>query len=164
MNRTKTTAMLSALVEKRLDSRTSYWAREVSFDRGTPDWHRIDYVGFKPYTPNYAVEPVSVELGTFSCYEVKSCLADFESGNGLTFYGDENFLVTTRELAEQLHEMLRLPRNIDQVLVPTPKGDRLQKLYDLSNNGSASYRHRPASEMLYAIVEANGRRASRYRK
>lgn len=58
-----------------------------------------------------------------------SCLADFESGNGLTFYGDENFLVTTRELAEQLHEMLRLPRNINQVLVPTPKGDRLQKLY-----------------------------------
>ena len=92
------------------------------------------------------------------CYEVKSCLADFESGNGLTFYGDENFLVTTRELAEQLHEMLRLPRNINQVLVPTPKGDRLQKLYDLSNNGSASYRHRPASEMLYAMIEANGQR------
>ena len=154
MNRAETTAMLSALVEKRLDSRTSYWAREVSFDRGTPNWRRIDYVGFKPYTPNHAVEPISVELGIFSCYEVKSCLADFESGNGLTFYGDENFLVTTRELAEQLHEMLRLPRNINQVLVPTPKGDRLQKLYDLSNNGSASYRHRPASEMLYAMIEA----------
>lgn len=91
MNRAETTAMLSALVEKRLDSRTSYWAREVSFDRGTPNWRRIDYVGFKPYTPNYAVEPISVELGIFSCYEVKSCLADFESGNGLTFYGDENF-------------------------------------------------------------------------
>ena len=62
MNRAETTAMLSALVEKRLDSRTSYWAREVSFDRGTPNWRRIDYVGFKPYTPNYAVEPISVEL------------------------------------------------------------------------------------------------------
>lgn len=45
MNRAETTAMLSALVEKRLDSRTSYWAREVSFDRGTPNWRRIDYVG-----------------------------------------------------------------------------------------------------------------------
>ena len=164
VNRVETTTMLSALVEKRLDSRTSYWAREVSFDRGTPNWRRIDYVGFKPYTPNYAVEPVSVELGIFSCYEVKSCLADFESGNGLTFYGDENFLVTTRELAEQLHEMLRLPRNINQVLVPTPTGDRLQELYDLSNNGSASYRHRPASEMLYAMIEANGQRSKRYQK
>ena len=164
MNRTETTAMLSALVERRLDSRTSYWAKEVSFDKGTPMWRRIDYVGFKPYTPNYAVEPVSVELGVFSCYEVKSCLEDFESGNGLTFYGDENYLVTTRELAEQLQDMRRLPRNIDQVLVPTTKGDMLRKLYDLSGNGSPSYRHRPASEMLYAMVEANGRRASRYRK
>lgn len=36
MNRTETTAMLSALVEKRLDSRTSYWAREVSFRPGYP--------------------------------------------------------------------------------------------------------------------------------
>ena len=78
--------------------------------------------------------------------------------------GTRIFLVTTRELAEQLHEMLRLPRNINQVLVPTPKGDRFQKLYDLSNNGSASYRHRPASEMLYAMIEANGQRTSRYQK
>ena len=164
MNRTETTAMLSALVERRLDSRTSYWAKEVSFDKGTPMWRRIDYVGFKPYTPNYAVEPVSVELGVFSCYEVKSCLEDFESGNGLTFYGDENYLVTTRELAEQLHDMLRLPRNIDQVLVPSSKGDMLRKLYDLSTNGSPSYRHRPASEMLYAMDEAGGQRAERYLK
>lgn len=163
-SRSETTAMLSELVEKRLESHASYRAREVSFDRGTPMWRRIDYVGFKPFTPNYAVEPVSVELGVFSCYEVKSCLADFESGNGLTFYGDENYLVTSRELAERLHGMRDLPRNINQVLVPTPKGDRLVGLYDLSANGSPSYRHRPASEMLWAMVEANGRRAKRYRK
>lgn len=162
--RTETTARLSALVEKRPTSRASYWAREVGFDRGTPMWRRIDHMGFKPYTPNYAVEPVSVELGTFSCYEVKSCLADFESGNGLTFYGDLNYLVTTRELAEQLHDMRRLPRNINQVLVPTSKGDRPTPLYDLSDNGSPSYRHRPAGEMLYAMVEAGGIRASRYGK
>lgn len=70
-SRSETTAMLSELVEKRLESHTSYWAREVSFDRGTPMWRRIDYVGFKPFTPNYAVEPTSVELGKFECYEVK---------------------------------------------------------------------------------------------
>lgn len=91
-------------------------------------------------------------------------MADFESGNGLTFYGDENYLVTSRELAERLHDMRGLPRNINQVLVPTPKGDRLMGFYDLSGNGSPSYRHRPASEMLWAMVEANGRRAKRYRK
>ena len=162
--RTETTARLSALVEKRPTSRASYWAREVGFDRGAPMWRRIDHMGFKPHTPNYAVEPVSVELGTFSCYEVRSCLADFESGDGLTFYGDLNYLVTTRELAEQLHDMRRLPRNINQVLVPTSKGDRLTPLYDPSDNGSPSYRHRPAGEMPYAMVEAGDIRASRYGK
>lgn len=105
-----------------------------------------------------------MELGTFSCYEVKSRLADFESANGLTFYGDLNYLVTTRGLAEQLHDMRRLPRNINQALVPTSKGDRFTPLYDPSDNGSPSYRHRPASEMLYAMVEAGGVGASRYGK
>ena len=45
MSRADVTAELYALVEKRLDSRSSFWAREVSFDRGTPSWRRIDYVG-----------------------------------------------------------------------------------------------------------------------
>lgn len=35
MNRTETTAMLSKLVEKRLNNRVAYWASEVSFDKGT---------------------------------------------------------------------------------------------------------------------------------
>lgn len=162
MSRTDVTAELSALVERRLDSRSSFWAREVSFDRGTPSWRRIDYVGFKPHTPGYALEPTSVELGTFSCYEIKSCLEDFESGNGLTFYGDLNYLVVPRDLGERLHGKRRLPRDIDQVLCP--RGGRLATLYDLSDNGCPSYRRRPASEMLYAMVEANGTRARRYRR
>ena len=158
MSRSDITAILSSLVEKRLNNRVAYWASEVSFDKGTQNWRRIDYVGFKPYTPNYAVEPVSVELGRFECYEVKSCLADFESGHGLTFYGDLNYLVTTVELAETLRVSHRLPRNIDQVLVPSKKGDKLRPLYDMTGNGSPSYRHRPASEMLYARIEADGQR------
>lgn len=52
----------------------------------------------------------------------------------------------------------RLPRNIDQVLVPSKKGDKLRPLYDMTGNGSPSYRHRPASEMLYAMIEADGQR------
>jgi len=102
MSRTETTAMLSKLVEKRLKNRVSYWASEVNFDLGTPRNRRIDYIGFKPFTPGYVLEPSSVELGTFSCYEIKSCMADFKSGHGLTFYGDENYLVTTPELADDL--------------------------------------------------------------
>mgnify|MGYP000146531734 CR=1 FL=1 len=102
MSRAETTAMLSKLVEKRLKNRVSFWASEVNFDLGTSKNRRIDFMGFKPFTPGYVLMPASVELGEFSCYEVKSCMADFKSGHGLTFYGDVNYLVTTRELAEEL--------------------------------------------------------------
>ena len=83
--------MLSSLVEKRLNIRVAYWASEVSFDRATPNERRIDYMGFKPFTPGYVTMPASVELGEFSCYEIKSCMEDFTSGHGLTFYGDVNY-------------------------------------------------------------------------
>lgn len=161
MSRAETTAMLSKLVEKRLRNQTAFWASEVNFDRNTPDDRRVDYVGFKPFTPGYVLEPSSVELGTFSCYEVKSCMADFKSGHGLTFYGDENYLVTTPELADELRVGHQIPRDIDQVLVPTTKGDKLRCLYDVSYGDKRnSYRRRPASEMLYAMIEANGKRTN----
>lgn len=114
--------MLSSLVEKRLNNRVAYWASEVSFDRATPNERRIDYMGFKPFTP-----------------------------------GDVNYLVTTRELAEQLRVTYRLPRNINQVLTPSKKGDKLVPLFDVSGK-CPSYRCRGASEMLYAMIEADGRR------
>ena len=150
MSRAETTAMLSKLVEKRLRNRVSFWASEVNFDLGTPNNRRIDYIGFKPFTPGYVLEPSSVELGTFSCYEVKSCMADFKSGHGLTFYG-----------ADELRVSHQIPRDIDQVLVPTTKGDKLRCLYDVSYGDKRnSYRRRPASEMLYAMIEANGKRTN----
>ncbi len=157
MSRTDVTVMLSELVEKRLNNRVSFWASEVNFDLGTPNNRRIDYVGFKPFTPGYVLMPASVELGRFECYEVKSCMADFNSGHGLTFYGDVNYLVTTRELAEELRVTYRLPRSINQVLTPSKKGDKLVPLFDVSGT-CLSYRCRAASEMLYAMIEANGKR------
>ena len=81
MSRAETTAMLSELVEKRLKNRVSFWASEVNFDLGTSKNRRIDFMGFKPFTPGYVLMPASVELGEFSCYEVKSCMADFKSGH-----------------------------------------------------------------------------------
>ena len=157
MNRSDITDMLSGLVEKRLRSRRMFWAPEVSFDKGGPDERRIDYVGFKPFTPNYRVEPASVELGRFECYEVKSCMADFDSGHGLTFYGDENYLVTTREFAEELRLKMLTPRDIDAVLVPNQTRTALLALGGESHGysyGSQSYRRRVASEMLWQIMQA----------
>lgn len=51
-------------------------------------------------------------------------------------------LVEKRLIGETLRTTYRLPRNIDQVLVPSKKGDKLIKLHDMTGNGSPSYRHR----------------------
>ena len=45
--------------------------------------------------------------------------------------------------------------------LPTAKGDKLRCLYDVSYGDKRnSYRRRPASEMLYAMIEANGKRTN----
>lgn len=50
---------------------------------------------------------------------------------------------------------------IGLMLVPTAKGDKLRCLYDVSYGDKRnSYRRRPASEMLYAMIEANGKRTN----
>ena len=91
-SRKEVTRRLSELVEKRITGRNMVWSREVPFDKGTSSERRVDYVAFRPFMPEQRVEPSSLELGTFEFYEIKSCIADFESGLGLTFEGDELLL------------------------------------------------------------------------
>lgn len=146
MSRTETTAMLSKLVEKRLKNQTAFWASEVNFDRNTPENRRVDYVGFKPLNVNGEPVPASVEKGCFEFFEVKSCMADFTSGNGLTFYGDQNYLVCTKELC-------------DAILTPDSTGSKLI-LGHVQSYNDLSYRRRPASEILWAMVKANGKRTN----
>lgn len=43
-----------------------------------------------------------VEKGIFTCYEIKSCKEDVYSGNGLNFYGEKNYIVTTMECYKDL--------------------------------------------------------------
>ena len=164
------TRILSDLVAKSLTSQNAYWAAEVNFDKNTSAERRIDFVGFKPCTPDYVVEPTSVELGTFSCYEVKSGRADFTSGHGLTFYGDENYLVCTVEFAEELQyrnmqEGLKMPMNLNAILCPDKTGSRLYQKYKVSDwTWSKPHRKRPASELLWAICQSHdSQRAGMYR-
>ncbi|MDH7887832.1 hypothetical protein [Bifidobacterium catenulatum] len=124
MSRAETTAMLSELVEKRLKNQTAFWASEVNFDRNTSDNRRVDYVGFQPWNVNGEPVPASVEKGCFGFYEVKSCMADFTSGNGLTFYGDQNYLVCTKELCDEIVWQKMVPERVNAIL--TPRFDRLE--------------------------------------
>lgn len=159
MSRAETTAMLSKLVEKRLRNQTAFWASEVNFDRNTPDERRVDYVGFKPWNINGEPVPASVEKGCFEFYEVKSCMADFTSGNGLTFYGDQNYLVCTKELCDEIVWQKMVPPRVNAILTPDSTGSKLILDYVQSYN-DLSYRRRSASEILWAMVKANGKRTN----
>lgn len=114
-NRSKITDGLSKLLEIRLNKENRIWAREVTFYR--PEV-RVDFVAFKPEVYGWG-EVGGIERGTFSFYEVKSCMADYKSGNGLNFYGDENWLVCPAELSIALRGELE---GYVGVYVPVPDG------------------------------------------
>lgn len=151
-SRTDTTNDLSDLVRKRLSNQSSFWAEEVELDFGKA---RIDFVGFKPFNIlQLGMCSVSIDKGIFSFYEVKSCMADFKSGNGLTFLGDENYLVCERELADQLHKKMMLPAGV-KVLVPNKPRTGLVTAFDLSNSyGVLSMRDKTSSELLWNMISA----------
>lgn len=151
INRSEITEKLSKLLEKGLTSHKMYWSSEVTFDKGMQNERRIDFVAFKPYTPDMVTDANSVELGTFECYEVKSCMADFKSGNGLTFYGDKNYLVTTKELEQELYENNLIPWQVDDVLIPDKNWTYLYS----HRRVKGTHRQRISSEFLWEIVKAH---------
>lgn len=97
MNRVETTKFLGELLKSsRLSGIGKYWASEVSIDAFTSAGKggRVDFMQFEP--PNQC-SVGALEKGIFICYEVKSCKEDVYSGNGLNFYGEKNYIVTTMQ-------------------------------------------------------------------
>lgn len=105
MNRKEITKFLSdLLVRDRFSGMGKYYAREVSIDYGTKDVKRVDFVQFEPAG---STSISSIEKGIFTCYEVKSCKEDVFSGNGLNFFGEKNYIVTTMECYKSIQEDMR---------------------------------------------------------
>lgn len=152
MNRTEVTTSLSDLVRKKLDSTCKFWAEEVSLDSGKA---RVDFIGFKPFNLGQnGMCPAAIEKGIFCFFEVKSCKADFNSGKGKTFLGDENYLVCERELAVELNEQRMLPYGV-KVIVPNKTRTALIVAFDLSNSfGNWSRRQKSSSELLWNMINA----------
>ncbi|WP_445448709.1 hypothetical protein [Enterococcus faecalis] len=150
MNRVDVTNNLSDLVRKRLSRTSTFWSEEVELDFGKS---RVDFVGFKPFNfLQNGMCPASIEKGTFSFYEVKSCLADFNSGHGKNFLGDENYLVCERSLANELYQKEILPNSV-KVLVPNKSRTALIVAFDLSNSfGNWSRRTKSSSELLWNMI------------
>ena len=104
MTRAEVTGLLTqTLIDDKLSDR-KYYAREVTLDYGTNHPKRVDVMQFSPAGVVY---PSDIEKGTFTCYEVKSCIEDVYSGNGLNFYGERNYIVTTMETWKRLQPDLR---------------------------------------------------------
>lgn len=105
MNRKDTTEFLSKLlISNRLSGRGKYWASEVSIDYGTSNVKRVDFMQFEP---GGVIHLSDIEKGIFTCYEVKSCIEDVYSGNGLNFIGEKNYIVTTMETYKKLQPDMR---------------------------------------------------------
>lgn len=99
MTRKEITKFLTdLLISDRLSDR-KYYAREVTLGYGTMEAKRIDIMQFCPLGVTYTSD---IEKGYFVCYEVKSCIQDVYSGNGLNFYGEKNYIVTTIDTYKSL--------------------------------------------------------------
>ena len=99
MNRKETTRFLSELlVQRKLLGK--YYASEVTLDYsgGKGETKRVDFIQFVPKNQSTS----GIEKGEFVFYEIKSCKADYHSGNGLNFGGDRNYVVTTIETYKQI--------------------------------------------------------------
>ena len=104
MTRKETTELLTQiLMHDRLSDR-KYFSREVTLDYGTNHAKRIDVMQFTPKGVTYSSD---IEKGIFTCYEIKSCREDLYSGNGLNFFGEKNYIVTTMETYKKLQEDYR---------------------------------------------------------
>ena len=165
MKRAEITELLdSELIRLRLTRKDaySYWAHEVWIDRYTDHEKRVDFMEFLPKGGVTYSDAPHIEHGTFSFYEVKSCMDDLKSGHGLNFYGDENWLVMPVELFEP-YKRLRIDN--DHIRMQTRLARCL--LYGIGRNGRPTFweqprewsaewacRSRCASELLFAMMRA----------
>lgn len=116
MNRKETTKFLGdLLIREKLNGIGICWAREVSLDYGTKDVRRVDFMKFEPENQ---MSISGIEKGIFTCYEVKSCKNDFNSGFGRNFMGEKNYFVMPMQLYK---EVIRDIENDIGVLVPIPR-------------------------------------------
>jgi len=104
MNRSAITKGLGELLI-RDKLKNKYWANEVTINWGLESECRVDFISYSP--KNQSVS--GIEQGIFTCYEVKSCVADFRSKNGHNFLGDKNYYVMTMEAYKTLKENGEIP-------------------------------------------------------
>lgn len=165
MNRKETTAFLSdLLVSQKLLGRGIYYASEVTLDYhcGKGKEKRIDFLQFIPVNQTIG----GIEQGIFVCYEVKSCKADYHSGNGLNFEGDKNYIVTTMETYKQIQNEIPwgigvyiacpYDRDIkDEYKNPTPIDDKsVEWCLKIAKCSRPKTRNRSMTQLLFYMLRS----------
>lgn len=149
MSRKETTENLSNLLEKRFGTDTRiYWAKEVTFDYSTDHAVRVDYMLFEPVNNTVG----GIEQGIFSCYEIKSSVEDFNSGNGHNMLGDKNYYVMPKDVFEKTKHKIGWHVG---VLCPEERFGK-EQLVSVKNAHKVT-RNRPASEMLLMMFRSANR-------
>lgn len=167
MTRPETTMFLSdLLVNTRLSGIGKYYASEVSLDYGSVDVKRVDFMQFEPAN-TMAVS--GIEKGIFTCYEIKSCKEDFNSGYGLNFVGEKNYLVMTMDTykavlpdlpgkgCSSIGIMVAVPVNrsaVDEFECPTPITDMLQWKLEIVIPCRMKQRDRSMTELLFCMIRS----------
>lgn len=93
-----------------------------------------------------------IEKGNFFCYEIKSCEEDFNSGHGLNFVGDYNYIVCPNELYNWLIKNNKLPFGIG-VYVPAEDMSNLVCIRKAKRRD----RQKPITEMLLMMLRSSNR-------
>lgn len=70
-----------------------------------------------------------------------------------------NYLVCTKELCDEIVWQKMVPPRVNAILTPDSTGSKLI-LGHVQSYNDMSYRRRPASEILWAMVKANGKRTN----
>lgn len=122
--REKTEFLSKLLIDEKLNQRSVYWASEVTLHYTSKDTKRVDFMRFQPRNQSVS----GIEQGIFTCYEVKSCKEDYQSGHGVNFVGDKNYIVTDMETYKKIKN--KIPRKIG-VIAPIPHG--LSKFDEMDN-------------------------------
>ncbi|MBQ8218393.1 MAG: hypothetical protein IJZ79_03715 [Bacilli bacterium] len=159
MNRKEITTGLSQALERYINPYNDpriYYAKEITFNYGCGKECRIDYMVFKPIN-NYKAE--NIENGKFIAYEIKSSVADFNSGHGCNWYiADKSYLVTTLEVFEQVRD--QLPKHVG-CIVPT---NDLWGSMKVIKNAKSFNREKTTSEMLLMMFRSSNRELYKIRK
>ncbi len=149
MSRKEITSKLTKLLENHINPKQDtriYTAKEVTLNySGHKDTVRVDYMHYKPLNNTIS----GLEKGDFYCYEIKSSIEDFESGHGLNFVGDYNYIVTTEEVASVIAR--RLPHYVGIIV-----HDNWKYLY-VKKKAKRYSREISTLEMLFCMFRSSNR-------